>query len=143
MEFEVEGFDEEFEGISWFAREAGTGFAVHEGPVADKDLLWLVGAFEDLFDVINTSDHGAGVGVDAFGGGGTGGFDEFGAETDARGRLGEGFGDAGLPQAVAGLDSTVWKADGVKGDALESDREGVSTELSGGGVRERGDGDGS
>ena len=97
VKFEVKRLDEEFEGIAWFAREAGTGFAVHEGPVADEDLLCLVGAFEDLFDIVDTGDHGAGVRVDAFGGGDASGFDEFGAETNARGRLGVGFGEAGLP----------------------------------------------
>lgn len=97
MKCEVEGFDEELEGIARFAREARAGFAVHKGPVADEDLLWLVGAFEDLFDIVDAGDHGAGVGVDAFGGGNSGGFDEFGAETDARRSLGESFGDAGLP----------------------------------------------
>ena len=117
MLLEVEGLDEKFEGVARFAREAGAGFAVHEGPVADEDLLWFVGAFEDLFDIVDAGDHGAGVGVDAFGGGDSGGFDEFGAETDARRNLGESFGDAGLPEAMAGLNGTVRKGDGVECDA--------------------------
>ena len=81
--FEVERFDEQFKGFSYFAREARAGFLVHQRPVADEDLFALISAFDDLFDIVSISDHGAGVGGDAFSCWDAGGLGELGAESDA------------------------------------------------------------